>query len=255
MWGPFLLGDWDDAPDVCGMDDDLGGWYVAGVPIDEDDVRQQLRLQRYDAIGTLLSYSDVWTGQDQGGVNARLARVDGGAWLSYRAVVDEVMQVCLRRVTGIAVGAPEILGRADGPHVINGDWLAWQDIPAGKVFGRPLNTTSKATVVLRHETRPTGLSRMDGAWPVFADEDRESVPGMYNPVRTNGLVVGEHPAGGIATRCHGGQVGRLLPGEITGGPRPAWGKVLDTFAVVCWGGPGARLIIFMGSEVVPAVTT
>lgn len=244
MREPIFLGDWDAAPDVCQAPE---GWLVAGVPI-AGGKRQPLKLQWHDRLGTVLAHLDVYTGTEDGGVNPRLVQAGERIWLAHRAIVDTVMQATLREIVGHNVRQSWVLGPADGPMALSGDYVAWQDIRWQKVFGRRLTIPLLPQIQLRHETRPTGLSRMDGAQPVFIDEDRLSVPGMLNPVRVFGLVVGEGPTGGIVVRTGEGKPrGTLLAGQICGTPRGARNDDGE-YAAVCWGGPGARLVLFSAGD-------
>lgn len=245
------LGNLDDCPDVCATEN---GWLVAGVTVlivNGHEERQPGQLMWFDRDGNLTATEEFYTGTKDGGASPRLAPAGPYIWLAQRALTDGILQATLRRLEGLAVAATTVHGRADGTLALNGDWLAFQDSPAGVVRGLPLLLPLGPSVILRNETRPTGLSRMDGTWPKFVDEDRDSVPGMTNPVSRYRIVVGEAPDGGIAVRTGVGKPqGTLLPGEFTNTPRGAaqWNE--DAFAAVCWGGTGAKLVLFTTADLI-----
>jgi hypothetical protein len=250
----ILLGNCDADIDVCSTDD--GGWLTADVPVAAGGKRQPLRLRWWDRAGKLLhTKADIFTGTDEGGNYPRLAPVGGYIALAHHAMFDGKYQATLRRIypDRTVVTDPDlpVLGEALGSMALSGDWFAWQDTNH-QTWGRRLTVPLGPQTLLRPETRPTGLSRMDGSWPRFVDEDRALVPGMLNPVQRYGIVVGEkpdapgEPNGGIVVRTGEGQPqGILLKGENT--PTPRGARAGADMAAVHWGA-NARLILFTAAD-------
>lgn len=244
------LGNFDCDVDVCATAE---GWLVAGVPV-VGNQRQQLELQWFDRGGAVLGSRAVYTGTPDGGTFARLAPAGAWIWLAHRAIVNGGMQATVRRVypdRTVVTDADGVLGPADGPLALSGDYVAWHDSKAGRVYGHrlavPLGPRLPMRVALPSVVG-TGLAYLDGAWPVMVDDNRDSLPGLIDPVRRFGIVVGKNQRGGIEVRT-GGPHGTLLPSQDTGDPRAAMNEHGE-FAAVCWGGPGARLVLFSKADLV-----
>jgi hypothetical protein len=219
-----------------------GGWVEAHrVP------RGPLTLVWLSREGAVLDSHALDTGSPEDSTFARLMRIpDGSVRLAYRAVREGQWQVVLREVIGVTLGQELLFGRCAGNNPIclgETGWLAWQD----EVAVRGVSLLTGEAKVLRPETRPTGIARLDGETVVFIDEARLSVDGMLNPVSSHGCTVGEHRTAGIAVTL-GTKTGRFLPTQECMTPRVA--ADVNRFAAVTWGAMGVRVVLFEEADIV-----
>lgn len=242
------LGNVDADADVCRTS--KAEWLAAHVPV-VGVTRQPLKLEWFNAKGIRQATAHVFTGTEDGGALPRLAPTSGWIWLAHRAVVNGVMQATVRRIwpdRSVTTEADGVLGVADGPLALSGDWVAWHDSKAKVIYGRRLTVPLGPRVTLRAADPSvvgTGLSHMDGEHPVTVTENNAApyaLAGMSDAVRREGIVTGQNPKGGIEVRTGENQPqGTLLAGQFTNQPRGA--RDGDAMAAVHWGS-NARLVLF-----------
>lgn len=227
-------------PDVAG---DGAGWVVV-----YRELGGVLVLLWLDAAGTVLGglTQRVSIGSPEDSTFPRISRWRGRTYVAYRAVRADEWQAVLRECSNAVLGPEQILGRCSGnnPIALGDGWCAWQNDIEHAVHGIALETGERAE--LRHETRPTGLARVEGMRVVFIDEARLEVPRMLNPVTSGDCTVGEGPTGGLAVRV-GVARGFVMDGICM---TPRCGANGSAFAAVAWG-PGVRIVLFAAADLRP----
>ena len=208
-----------------------------------------LVVQRRDINGGAISGDDISTGMEDS-TFARVCSALGKTWVAYRAFRHGQESAVVREVRQDGLGDEHILGPTFGNNPVclsSTGLVAWQGHGLAVVHG--LRLEDGQTIILRTETRPTGIAHLNGDHPVFVDENRLSEPGMLNPVRSGALTVGEGPVSGLLAKIQP-RFGQILGGECFV-PRCAdLGE--DRYAAVTWGpGVGATLVIFEPADIQP----
>jgi hypothetical protein len=194
---------------------------------------------------------------DCGGVPNSFPRVyrdaRNASWLAYRENPSN-----LGRLLNLTTGQRYELGLVHGnyPIAFGDDCVVWH---ASETFQRKmaaLTDPSRRLTMVGSFGAGTGLSHIAGGKVLGLDELRTSEPGMVNPQRAAGCVVGENADAGPdrnIARLEDGRECALWPGVASFMPQIAKrGSEIsaepETWAVATYGGPGPRLALLADAD-------
>lgn len=182
----------------------------------------------------------------------RIYAHDGLVWVAYH-------DGTIGHLRCLTTGTHERLDPCQNnePIAFGAGYVAWQGAAADGWPVSRMHLTTGVVVDAGHG-QGTGLAYVgDRGWVVLVDDNRLSEPGMVNPVRAGGLIVGEDPdpanrdnLGALWSLA--GKRGTLWPSTPCLTPRCAVAGSL--VAVTTWG-QGAGVRVFVGTaDELPTVT-
>lgn len=176
----------------------------------------------------------------------RLCLSAGRAYLGFNNGRDGIVLVNDTGQTSVLTGST----RGNQPVMFGAPDVYWQqDAPTYPIARRPI---TGGPIELVGTGAPTGLAYVacDGRI-VTVDENRLSVPGMLDPVRSGDVIVGtclgSAPVPFVAVQLGSDQIRMLWLGKDSQNPRCAVGPNGDTL-IAAWGAQGVRVGLYTPHE-------